>query len=266
MVAQAGIPSGATFYTNAVRCRTPKDRIPTSDEISACSGWLAEEIGVLEPVAIVLLGKAAEIAYERIKDELTFDYKVFRLVEPEKAWKDKRKRDAYQESLDLIGRYLKGEDIGALPIIEPEPWSEGVPDLASPWLAVDTEGDSLEADRAEKMVCWQLSDGHKSTLGLPQDWAPLDHVWLHHAKFDAPQLGSGLGTFGRPGMIRHSWRMYSARGSSRTEESRAQDHWSRNGVHQAAAHAQGARGQMDQADQARTAQGCRERGHPSHRG
>jgi uracil-DNA glycosylase family 4 len=63
MLTDASIDRGASFITNAVRCRPPlvnhKERPPTSDEINTCRRYLIEEVARVRPKAIVALGDAA---------------------------------------------------------------------------------------------------------------------------------------------------------------------------------------------------------------
>ena len=63
MLADAHIDRGASFVTNAVRCRPPlvnkKERTPTPDEINICRRYLIAEVQRVRPKAIVALGDAA---------------------------------------------------------------------------------------------------------------------------------------------------------------------------------------------------------------
>jgi len=47
------------FITNTVKCRPPENRNPHDDEIKSCSGYLDEQINLINPKVIVLLGKIA---------------------------------------------------------------------------------------------------------------------------------------------------------------------------------------------------------------
>ncbi len=51
------------YITNTVKCRPPENRNPTSDEINSCSSFLDEQINLISPSVIVILGK---IAAERL--------------------------------------------------------------------------------------------------------------------------------------------------------------------------------------------------------
>ncbi|MFB6164100.1 MAG: uracil-DNA glycosylase family protein [Haloarculaceae archaeon] len=43
--------------TNCVRCRPPENRDPTEEELTNCRGYLEREIDLVDPVAVVTLGK-----------------------------------------------------------------------------------------------------------------------------------------------------------------------------------------------------------------
>lgn len=47
------------YITNIVKYRPPENRDPSAAEIASCSEWLAEEIKLIEPTLIVLLGRHA---------------------------------------------------------------------------------------------------------------------------------------------------------------------------------------------------------------
>jgi DNA polymerase len=45
--------------TNVVKCRPPGNRDPKSDEIDACFSYLSEEVAVVDPIAVLVVGNAA---------------------------------------------------------------------------------------------------------------------------------------------------------------------------------------------------------------
>jgi DNA polymerase len=47
------------FITNVVKCRPPENRTPVREEAEACGPYLAAQIEILKPAAIVSLGKSA---------------------------------------------------------------------------------------------------------------------------------------------------------------------------------------------------------------
>ena len=51
------------YITNTVKCRPPDNRNPSSDEIKSCASYLDQQINLITPKVIILLGK---VAAERI--------------------------------------------------------------------------------------------------------------------------------------------------------------------------------------------------------
>ncbi len=47
------------YITNAVKCRPPKNRRPTKKELEACRPWLAQQILLVDPLIIALVGATA---------------------------------------------------------------------------------------------------------------------------------------------------------------------------------------------------------------
>jgi uracil-DNA glycosylase family 4 len=52
-------PRLCCFVTNAVRCNPPSNRSPTQAEISNCQSYLWQELSLLQPKIIVVLGNVA---------------------------------------------------------------------------------------------------------------------------------------------------------------------------------------------------------------
>ncbi len=59
VLAENGLKREELFVTNIVKHRTPKNRSPYKDEIEACLPYLVEQISVVKPEKIILMGKAA---------------------------------------------------------------------------------------------------------------------------------------------------------------------------------------------------------------
>ncbi|BAS55032.1 phage SPO1 DNA polymerase-like protein [Leptolyngbya boryana NIES-2135] len=59
------------FICNVVKCRPPENRTPTTDEAAACSGYLAEQIRMVDPKIILLTGATAMKALVGIKQGIT---------------------------------------------------------------------------------------------------------------------------------------------------------------------------------------------------
>lgn len=51
------------FITNTVKCRPPDNRNPLPEEIAACDTWLTQQIQIIRPSIIVLVGKISAEAY-----------------------------------------------------------------------------------------------------------------------------------------------------------------------------------------------------------
>ena len=54
LLKDANIGVADTYITNAVKCRPPKNRKPTKDEVAACNIWLTRELMILNNVKIIV--------------------------------------------------------------------------------------------------------------------------------------------------------------------------------------------------------------------
>lgn len=60
MLDAAGIdPAADVFIANVLKCRPPNNRNPEPDEVAACEGFLYEQIRLVQPDCILLLGRFA---------------------------------------------------------------------------------------------------------------------------------------------------------------------------------------------------------------
>jgi len=55
----AGITRDEVYITNIVKCRPPKNRIPTTTEKNTCQNYLEKEIDIIKPKIICILGNTA---------------------------------------------------------------------------------------------------------------------------------------------------------------------------------------------------------------
>ena len=55
----AGIKRDSIFLTNVVKCRPPENSTPDLDHIAACRPWLDQQMAVVQPKLIVLMGNSA---------------------------------------------------------------------------------------------------------------------------------------------------------------------------------------------------------------
>ena len=54
-----GLDRKEVYITNIVKCRPPKNRVPEEDEATACLDYLRNQVILIKPKIIVLLGSTA---------------------------------------------------------------------------------------------------------------------------------------------------------------------------------------------------------------
>ena len=59
MIEAMGLSRDDVFICNVLKCRPPDNRAPSTDEIAACSGYLMEQLKIIQPKVIVALGAPA---------------------------------------------------------------------------------------------------------------------------------------------------------------------------------------------------------------
>lgn len=59
MIRAIGLQRETVYIANILKCRPPKNRDPTSEEVSACEGYLKSQIALVRPKIIVALGRVA---------------------------------------------------------------------------------------------------------------------------------------------------------------------------------------------------------------
>ena len=55
----AGLTRNCVYITNIVKCRPPNNRVPTNIERTMCSNYLEEELQIIKPKIICLLGNTS---------------------------------------------------------------------------------------------------------------------------------------------------------------------------------------------------------------
>ena len=55
----AGISRDKVYITNIVKCRPPKNRVPKTEERNTCQNYLQQEISIIKPKIICVLGNTA---------------------------------------------------------------------------------------------------------------------------------------------------------------------------------------------------------------
>jgi len=56
---EAGISRDAVYITNIVKCRPPNNRVPKTSERNTCQEYLKQEISIIKPKIICILGNTA---------------------------------------------------------------------------------------------------------------------------------------------------------------------------------------------------------------
>lgn len=56
---EAGISRESIYITNIVKCRPPQNRVPNTDERNTCQEYLKQEISIIKPKIICILGNTA---------------------------------------------------------------------------------------------------------------------------------------------------------------------------------------------------------------
>jgi uracil-DNA glycosylase len=124
MLTLAGIARGDVFIANVVRCRPPENRSPRVGEIRACAGWLREQIRLIDPRVVVVLGRFA-LQHFRPVGKITelqgrllrIDYQgrplgLFPLLHPAAILRAPDRRPAYAALFRRLGEIWREE--GAL--------------------------------------------------------------------------------------------------------------------------------------------------------
>ncbi len=91
VLAENGIKREDVYITNIVKHITPKNRMPFDDEIAACLPYLVEQIRIIKPEKVLLMGKAAS------KTPRVADIEFFEVVHPQAASRFPKMGRLFQE-------------------------------------------------------------------------------------------------------------------------------------------------------------------------
>lgn len=84
LLAWAGLKRGEVYITSILKCRPPSNRKPKEKEIKACMPWLKNQIGLIGPKIICLLGLVAAKAI--LEEEIKIEKFHGRVIE-KNSWK-----------------------------------------------------------------------------------------------------------------------------------------------------------------------------------
>jgi len=106
-----GINKECIYMTNIVKCRTPSNRAPQNDEVAECLNYLRNQVILVKPKIIVLLGKIAatnilgkEIVFEAIRGNWVERKNIMYMPtwNPSELLKDESKKIQFWKDLKLV--------------------------------------------------------------------------------------------------------------------------------------------------------------------
>jgi len=100
VIAESGFNREELFITNLVKHRSPDNRMPLPDEIEACIPYLEEQIEVIKPKLIVLMGTVAWQA-PRVKD-----VEYVKTIHPSAAMRFTKMRRRFEEDFSDLKNLL----------------------------------------------------------------------------------------------------------------------------------------------------------------
>lgn len=109
------IPREQVYIANIVKCRPPANRDPMPDEAQCCIGFLKEQISIVKPKVLILLGKVAmknllgiESSMSKAR-ETTYEYegiKVFVTYHPSALLRNEAYKRPVWEDIKKAMKYL----------------------------------------------------------------------------------------------------------------------------------------------------------------
>jgi len=104
ILTDAGYSDDEVFITNVVKCNTPADNIFINKDVERCIKlWLENEIKLVKPSAIIIMGKVAQTWFEQFFDKnILFNIKVFKVYHPSYLGYRPEAYDGYLKSLTAI--------------------------------------------------------------------------------------------------------------------------------------------------------------------
>ncbi len=96
-----GIKRDSIFITNIVKHRTPGNRLPFKDEISACRVYILEELRLLKPNIVVLMGLLA-----RKEAPLMENIEYVRTFHPAAAMRFPKVREKFEADFRFLKRTI----------------------------------------------------------------------------------------------------------------------------------------------------------------
>lgn len=116
MIAAMGMTREEVYICNIVKCRPPHNRVPEAEEAAACLPYLRQQVALVRPKVIVLLGSTA--AKTLIREDFRITREHGRWIEKKGVWfmptyhpaallrDESKKREAWND-LKLVMAKLK---------------------------------------------------------------------------------------------------------------------------------------------------------------
>ena len=116
MIAAMGMTREEVYICNIVKCRPPRNRVPEAEEAAACLPYLRQQVALVRPKVIVLLGSTA--AKTLIREDFRITREHGRWIEKKGVWfmptyhpaallrDESKKREAWND-LKLVMTKLK---------------------------------------------------------------------------------------------------------------------------------------------------------------
>lgn len=111
----AGIRRESVFITNVVKCRPPSNRMPKTNEISACRTHLKAQLDVIRPRLVCTLGGVAlrsilgmgSVMQARGKPVLRNGILYLPMIHPAASLYDPKLKDVLGKDFELLGRLVE---------------------------------------------------------------------------------------------------------------------------------------------------------------
>jgi uracil-DNA glycosylase len=94
-----GISRDSVFITNIVKHRTPGNRLPLKDEISACKVYIVEQMKLVRPRIVILMGTLAWEEAPRVENTA-----YVRTFHPAAAMRFPKMREKFESDFELVKR------------------------------------------------------------------------------------------------------------------------------------------------------------------
>jgi uracil-DNA glycosylase len=100
-LAEFGVKRESLYITNIVKHTSPQNRKPYPDEVEACLPYLIEQIGIIKPKIIVLLGASAKDT-PRVEG-----IEYFEVVHPSAAMRFTKMREKFRAQIAELAKRIK---------------------------------------------------------------------------------------------------------------------------------------------------------------